>query len=131
MEKKSLLAASPALALAAALFLGCAKSSNPAELVGTWKCRGNINLNGEVVIKEQSLHVLDLLKDGIGVNSFTIDNESQVHAGSFNWRVVGNRLYFFYTDNNRVNLFNYTVSGSTLTLALDSGVAIKYEKHTL
>jgi hypothetical protein len=94
MAKKSLFVGMLAIALALGLVLaGCSGSS---ALVGKW-------------VPESGGSTLELLKDGIGITG----NQS------FTWVAQKGRLII--TQGTNVAAWDYTVSGSILTLTDDNG----------
>ena len=132
MGKKRLITYFLALAIIIpmGLHLGCTLGDNPTELVGIWRGSSNIYFNGRKG-SSNDRRGLDLLKGGRGTTwdwYIGYSNDS-VYTHSFDWKVVGDRLYMFTDDNAVVFMADYSISGSTLTLTFDTGNTMSLEKR--
>lgn len=113
-RQKRITASSVVLTLVLAMFFtftGCGKSESSA-LVGKWRIKEGYNSVG---------YEMDLLKDGTGIAWGGL---------GIIWKVENGRFYYSLPDG-RAEIWNYKISGTTITLTNDDGKTGTYEKQNL
>jgi len=106
------------LGLVMSFVSGCGSQSSSA-LVDRWESE-----SGWVFWGGGTLNSLELTKDGTGIVNVGMGKGTNI---PITWKAENGR--FFLTGSGNAGVWDYRISGMTLTLTTDNGTSIEYKKH--